>query len=145
MDDDLATVPVAVVTLPFPPAATLPAAFALFAAAATRKRLAPLGRFNRVIVAVPPLLAPPAARDTISISIPIATPTSALPRSRSKRRRNGLGRFSSSCRSYFGAAGCTHGGVSSEVTVWVLPEDDDDDDDDDDEGDTDDEEDEGGT
>jgi hypothetical protein len=38
-----------------------------------------------------------------------------------------------------------HSGVSSEVTVWVLPEDEDDDDDeDDDEGDTDDEEDEGG-
>jgi hypothetical protein len=139
-DDDLVTVPVAVAAFPFAPTATLPAAFALFAAAATRKRLAPLGRFNRVIVAVPPLLAP-AALDTISTSIPIVTPTPPL--SRSKRRRNGLGRFSSSCRSYFGAAVCAHAVASSEVTVWVLPEVDDDDDDDDEE--TDDEEDEEGT
>ena len=45
-------------------------------------------------------------------------------------------------------AGGTHGGVSSEVIVWVLPEDEeeeDDDDDDDDEGDMDDDDDEGGT
>jgi len=140
-DDDLATVPVAVPAFPFASTATLPAAFALFAAAATRKRLAPLGRFNRVIVAVPPFLAP-AALDTISTSTPIATPTPPL--SRSKRRRNGLGRFSSSCRSYFGAAVCApHVVASSEVTVWVLPEVDDDDDDDDE--DTEDEEDEEGT
>jgi hypothetical protein len=51
------------------------------------------------------------------------------------RRRNGLGRFSSSSRSYFGVAGGAHRVVSSEVTVPVLPEDDEDDD----------EEDEGGT
>ena len=139
-DDDLATVPVAV--FPFPATATLPAAFALFAAAATRKRLAPLGRFNRVIVAVPP---PPALAvlDTVSTSIPRATPTPPPPRSRSKRRRNGLGRFSSSCRSYFGVRVCAYAVASSEVTVWVLPEVDDDDDDDDD--DTDDAEDEEGT
>ena len=85
-------VPVAVAALPFPPTATLPAAFALFAAAATRKRLAPLGRFSRVIVAV----APPAPRDTISTSVTIAIPAPLPPRSRSKRRRNGLGRLSSS-------------------------------------------------
>ncbi len=137
--DVLVIVPVAVASLPFPPTATLPAAFALFAAAATRKRLAPLGRFNRVIVALPPLL----TRDTISTSIPIATPTPP-PRSRSKRRRNGLGRFSSSCKSYFGVAGGAHDVVSSGVTVPEVPEDDDADDDDDDDTD-DEEENEGGT
>ena len=141
--DVLVIVPVAVSALPLPPAATLPAAFALFAAAATRKRLAPLGRFNRVIVAEPPLLAL-APRDTISTFIPIAMPTPPSPRSRSKRRRNGLGRFSSSFRSYFGVAGGAHDIVSSGVTVPQVPEDEEEDDDDDDDDDTDDEEEEGG-
>jgi len=79
---------------------------ALFAAAAARSKFAPLGRFTRVSVVAP-----------------------ARGGSRSMRRRNGLGRFSSSCKSYVGA------GATSLVTVRVLPDDDEDDDeDDDDEG-----------
>ena len=81
--------------------AVLPTAFALFAAAATRSRFAPLGRFTRVNVVAP-----------------------ARGGSRSTRRRNGLGRFSSSCKLYVG-------GAVSLVTVRVLLEDDEDDADDD--------------
>jgi hypothetical protein len=104
--------------VPFP-VIGVPAVFALFAAAVARKRLAPLVRFTRVTV-VPV---------TIGFEPPIL--------SRSTRRRNGLGKFSSSCMSYTGAAGVTPD-ASAEVTVrLLLPEldDDDDDDDDDDEDD----------
>ena len=99
---------------PLVPPVGPPAAFALFAAAAARNRFAPLGRFTRVRVV------PPARRG-----------------SRSTRRRNGLGRFSSSCKSYVGAAGCGLAALAAEVTVCVLLDEDEDeeeeDDDDDDE------------
>lgn len=113
-DDDRATVPAP--DLPF--AATgPPAALALFAAAAARKRFAPLGRLTRAIVPLPLL---GIFSISISISIPNALPTP--PRSRSPRRRNGLGRFSSSCRLYVGS--CLE---SLEETVRVLPDEDEDD------------------
>jgi len=111
--DDRPTVPAAVpLTL-----TSAPAAFALFAAAAARKRLEPLGRFMRVIAPVP-------LPGAIAISITIGL---TIPRSRSTRRRNGLGRFSSSCKSYNAAARCAESAASPDE------EDDDDDDDDDDE------------
>jgi hypothetical protein len=89
------------VSAPLVPTAGAPAALALFAAAAARSRFAPLGRFTRVSVVAP-----------------------ARGGSRSMRRRNGLGRFSSSCKSYVGGA------AASLVTVRVVPDDDEDDDDD---------------
>lgn len=111
-DDDRATVPAA-----DPPFAATgpPAALALFAAAAARRRFAPLGRLTRAIVPLPLL-----GIFSISISIPDALPTP--PRSRSPRRRNGLGRFSSSCGSYVGS--CRE---SLEETARVLPDEDEDD------------------
>jgi len=120
--DDRPTVPAAV---PLLPPTSAPAAFALFAAAAARKRLAPLGRFMRVIAPVP-------LPGAIIISIAIGRPISS---SRSTRRRNGLGRFSSSCRSYNGAVSCEESAPSPRVTVRVSPDEEDDDDDDDDEED----------
>ena len=129
-DDDRATVtvPVAVadVDVAFAITVVAPTAdLALFAAAVARKRLAPLGRFARPTV---PLLG------TFSVSVPIPT-TPSNPSSRSTRRRNGLGKFSSSCRLYIGGGG-TEEVKSLEETVWVLPdevEDDDDEDDDEEE------------
>ena len=97
---------------PLVPPVGPPAAFALFAAAAARNRFAPLGRFTRVRVA------PPARRG-----------------SRSTRRRNGLGRFSSSCKSYVGAAGCGLAALAAEVTVCVLLDEDEDEEEDDDDDD----------
>jgi hypothetical protein len=129
--DDRVVVPAAAFLAP----AGAPAAFALFAAAAARKRLEPLGRFTRVAVAalLPLLLSPPA---TISSPSPITPPH---PRSRSTRRRNGLGRFSSSRKSYVGGGRSAQGIVSSEVTVRVPLEEEHDDDDEDDEDEEDDE------
>ena len=103
--DDRPAPPTASEPAPLVPPAGAPAALALFAAAAARSRFAPLGRFTRVSVVAP-----------------------ARGGSRSTRRRNGLGRFSSSCKSYVGAA-------ASLVTVRVLLDDDEDDDDEDDEDD----------
>ena len=98
--------PTATEPAPLAPPAGAPAALALFAAAAARNRFAPLGRFTRVSVVAP-------AREG----------------SRSTRRRNGLGRFSSSCKSYVGAA------AALLVRVRVLLDDEEDDGDDDDEDD----------
>jgi hypothetical protein len=132
MDDDRATVtvPVAVADVAFAITVVAPAAaLALFAAAVARKRLAPLGRFTRPIVPLLPFLG------NISVSIPIP-----IIRSRSTRRRNGLGRFSSLCMSYIGSGGCAEVAESLKETVWVLPDEDEDDDDEDDDDDDDEEE-----
>ena len=101
--DDRPALPTVSEAVPLALPAVPPAAFALFAAAAARSRFAPLGRFTRVNVVAP-----------------------ARGGSRSTRRRNGLGRFSSSCKLYVGGAG-------SLITVRVLPLEDDEDDADDDE------------
>jgi len=133
--DDRVVVPVVAFLAP----AGAPAAFALFAAAAARKRLEPLGRFTRAAVAalLLLLLLPPA-----TISSPSPSPiTPPHPRSRSTRRRNGLGRFSSSRKSYVGGGRGAQGIVSSDVTVRVpLEEEYDDDDEDDEDEDEDDDE-----
>lgn len=148
-DDDrtTVTVPVDVADVPFATTALPAAALALFAAAAARKRLAPLGRFTRPIV---PLPLPVRGIFSISISVPIPIPIAlpiTPPRSRSTRRKNGLGRFSSSCRSYIGGGGrCCEEVGSLEETARVPPDEDEDDDDgaddevDDDDDDDDDEE-----
>lgn len=142
-EDDRATVTVSVDVADVPFATTVvppAAALALFAAAAARKRLAPLGRFTRPIVPLPlPLL----GIFSISISVPIPIPIALQitpPRSRSTRRKNGLGRFSSSCRSYIGGGGRCKEVGSLDETVRVLPDDDEDADDEDDDDDDEEEE-----